>query len=684
MRYRYFASQGATEEGSRDGPAGDAALGALSARLLRNYDLKKAFEQLKWDGLLDANGAPIDGLETLLEETRELKAGLLGAYTLSRVLNPLRSELLELCEEADPRDAGEGDAQEDDAPFRAKVPEFQRWLQTEFPRDLAGRILALLDEAPRTTAVATIRSGYEQLWGKASGFSLVFGAVASGGRPPPAEAVEGLRRAVAAVRAGSDAEFQSFEVTYAGVLPLRGEPRDWLRAVQEKRTAHEALLASLAGELRVCLHEVAESVPDREGLPEALRSVWRALDELVPRQKGKPYPFSGQRALDLDSGLDAVVRLRTLERLEEEIVRARITGSTLSIDLDLLEEALGAKARRGLEALNGLADELRAEGYVEGEEDGTILSAKALRRIGALALAEVFSEVRAALGRTTARRSGPTHALAETTKPYEFGDPLHLDISGTLANALRRTPGGGLPLRIAARDFEVHEVERRSRRSSVLLLDLSSSMDDKLPAAKKVALALQELARRWFRADRFQLVGFYTLARPLEARDLLGVRTVPYLEGHIPRHWSREELAARDRAGAPDFPGDFTNIQEGLRLSRELLAREKNRDRHILLITDGEPTACTVEGTVLLEGECTDAVLAETLREAALCQRRGIEITTFMMGASESARMFAEALRRAGGGRSFLTSPDDLERGVVVDYLTAAGRARGPVPARLL
>ena len=54
------------------------------------------------------------------------------------------------------------------------------------------------------------------------------------------------------------------------------------------------------------------------------------------------------------------------------------------------------------------------------------------------------------------------------------------------------------PLRLAPQDFEVHGSESVSRCSTVLLLDMSGSMErfSRFTAAKKVALALDALIRR--------------------------------------------------------------------------------------------------------------------------------------------------------------------------------------------
>ena len=62
-----------------------------------------------------------------------------------------------------------------------------------------------------------------------------------------------------------------------------------------------------------------------------------------------------------------------------------------------------------------------------------------------------------------------------TSKPYEFGDTLNLDVPATLKNAIERE-GLGVPLDIDYKDLMVHQTEYRSSCATVLMLDISHSM----------------------------------------------------------------------------------------------------------------------------------------------------------------------------------------------------------------
>src|SRR6185436_14860757 len=123
----------------------------------------------------------------------------------------------------------------------------------------------------------------------------------------------------------------------------------------------------------------------------------------------------------------------------------------------------------------------------------------------------------------------------------------NLDLVGTLKKALGRKRG--TPLELHPDDFEIFATNFATSTSTVLLLDMSWSMswEGRFAAAKKVALALETLIRSRFPRDYFSIVGFYTRAVELKLKDL---------------------PEASWNMGDP-----FTNLQDGLRLAGELLAR---------------------------------------------------------------------------------------------------------------
>src|SRR6202043_4038391 len=159
-------------------------------------------------------------------------------------------------------------------------------------------------------------------------------------------------------------------------------------------------------------------------------------------------------------------------------------------------------------------------------------------------------------------------------KPYEFGDTLNLDISQTLFSAIQRE-GLKVPLNLEYEDLHVHQSEYQSSCATVLMLDCSHSMilygEDRFTPAKKVALALAHLIRTQYPGDSLKIVLFHDAAEELPLAKLATTQVGPY----------------------------HTNTAEGLRLSRRLLQAQRKEMKQIIMVTDGKPTACFVEGAAV-------------------------------------------------------------------------------------
>ena len=119
-------------------------------------------------------------------------------------------------------------------------------------------------------------------------------------------------------------------------------------------------------------------------------------------------------------------------------------------------------------------------------------------------------------------------------------------------------------------------------------------------AAKKVAIALDTLIRTQFPRDHLAIVGFAYYARELRPEALA-------------------ELTGTYEYG--------TNLQHGLLLARQILARQHARQREIIVITDGEPTAHFEDGQVEFSYPPTRRTIQETLREVVRCTKDGIRST---------------------------------------------------------
>jgi uncharacterized protein with von Willebrand factor type A (vWA) domain len=305
--------------------------------------------------------------------------------------------------------------------------------------------------------------------------------------------------------------------------------------------------------------------------------------------------------------------------------------------------------------LRDLESTLRREGYLRGGDPQ--LTPRAIRRIGAHALAEVYDALakdRPGAHETDVR--GAALPRPDETRPFEFGDPLDIDVVQTLLGAVRRQalsdPGRPIPLPIRLRvdDFALRERDYSTQTTTVLLLDMSWSMSwaGRFPAAKRVALALDHLVRTRFPRDHFFVVGFSTRARELSPTELPEAT------------W--------------DMGDPFTNLQEGLMIAERLVARHPSASPQILVITDGQPTAYYQGRELHVEwpsgfGGVSPHAVAETMKQVRRVTRQGVTINTFMLDDAPELVGFVERMTQVNRGRAFFTSPERLGSFLMVDYL---------------
>jgi len=236
-------------------------------------------------------------------------------------------------------------------------------------------------------------------------------------------------------------------------------------------------------------------------------------------------------------------------------------------------------------------------------------------------------------------------------KPYEFGDVLNLDVSATLFSAMQRE-GVKLPLDLEYSDLHVHQSEYQSSCATVLMLDCSHSMilygEDRFTPAKKVALALSHLIRTQYPGDSLRCVLFHDTAEELRLSDLARVQVGPY----------------------------YTNTRDGLILAQRLLAQEKKDMKQIIMITDGKPSALTLEdGRVYKNAFGLDPlVISQTLEEVARCKKRGILINTFMLASDYGLVQFVQKVTEMCKGKAYFTTPYTLGNYLLMDYMNRKTR----------
>ncbi len=362
------------------------------------------------------------------------------------------------------------------------------------------------------------------------------------------------------------------------------------------------------------------------------------------------YPFQGSQRMGMGEAGQILGQLRGLERFLRWGQRGM--GDPSEVDLEELRNILGEEAYEHLKYLKSVEKALEDEGYIVRTQHGLKLTPKGMRRIGDKALREIFQVLnKGRWGNHAIGSRGSQGEQLEETKKYEYGDALHVNIGETLLNALEKG-AKGTPLRIGPDDFSVQRMEFSTVSETALLIDVSYSMlmNDALHAGKKVALALHRLIETKYPQDTLHLVAFRSNAKLIKAEDLPSIVSLTYFMEH------------------------GTDIKEALRFARQLLGSHKTTTRQIILITDGEPTAATLDrggrlhsgwGSALLHSR----IVHETLKEVKRCTQAGITINTFMLGADYYRQGFVDQLSRLNTGRVFYTSPDKMGNYIVVDYI---------------
>ncbi len=236
-------------------------------------------------------------------------------------------------------------------------------------------------------------------------------------------------------------------------------------------------------------------------------------------------------------------------------------------------------------------------------------------------------------------------------KPYEFGDTLNLDISQTLFSAIQRE-GVKVPLNLEYSDLHVHQSEYQSSCATVLMLDCSHSMilygEDRFTPAKKVALALAHLIRTQYPGDSLRCVLFHDSAEELRLSELARVQVGPY----------------------------YTNTRDGLILAQRLLNQEKKDMKQIIMITDGKPSALTLEdGRMYRNAFGLDPLaISRTLEEVGRCKKQGILINTFMLASDFGLVNFVQKVTELCRGKAYFTTPYNLGQYLLMDYMNRKTR----------
>src|SRR5712691_11028904 len=388
----------------------------------------------------------------------------------------------------------------------------------------------------------------------------------------------------------------------------------------------------------------------------------------------------------LDTSLDALRRALLQALMDQGLLNA------FQVQEMLADNECKFKGSMLEEMLNKLIERLVEEGYLSLKEEparqpqqprggpGTPEVSEPLPRNVKFEVTEkgldflgykTLRNLLGSLGKSSVGRHDTSHLstgieAAAASKPYEFGDTINLDVNTTLLSAIQRE-GLKVPINLEYKDLHVHQCDYQSSCATVVMLDCSHSMilygEDRFTPAKKVALALAHLIRTQYPGDSLKIVLFHDSAEELPLAKLAVTQVGPY----------------------------HTNTAEGLRLSRRILQAQRKEMKQIVMVTDGKPTACFVEGDFAVASGARHTggtpalpatrriyknsmggdpfVMEATFKEVQACRKAGIMINTFMLASDFYLVEFVKQMTAMTNGKAYFANPANLSQFVLIDFL---------------
>ena len=336
------------------------------------------------------------------------------------------------------------------------------------------------------------------------------------------------------------------------------------------------------------------------------------------------------------------------ENLREQIEQMQMEGQLDKLIEELIERmqqedyiSIDQPNRTRPSSVGGQTGEAQQQAKFE-------ITDKSLDFLGFKSLRNLLGSLgKSSFGRHDTRDLATGIEASGSSRTYEFGDTLNLDITATLSSAIQRE-GLTIPLNIEYSDLQVHQCEYQSSCATVLMLDCSHSMilygEDRFTPAKKVAMALSHLIRTQYPGDSLSLVLFHDSAEEVPLSQLARVKVGPY----------------------------YTNTREGLRLAQRILQRQRKDMKQIVMITDGKPSALTLEdGRVYKNAFGLDPlVVSQTLEEVSKCKRAGVLINTFMLASDYGLVQFVQKVTEMCRGKAYFTTPYTLGQYLLMDYMS--------------
>lgn len=688
----------------------DELMEHLAESLLNERDLWSAMRDMLQRGAQLPSGRRMSGLRDLTERLRQRRQEQLDRYNLSSIMDDIRQRLDQVLEteregiqrrlnQAKPdsplsEPGGSSNPPGPTAqPPNATDPQLQQLLEQmaqkrldqldALPPDVGGRIQQLreydfMDPQARQQFEELLDSLKQQVLQQYfENMKQALGGVTPEQMSQMKDMLKDLNDLLDAHRQGDDSGFQDFMDKWGQFFPDGIQnPEQLAQHLQQQMQAMRSLMESMTPEMRQELQNMVDSLFQDGGLMEEISELMWNLQRYFPDQRGDRFPFAGDEPVSMQEAMRLMRDMQGLDELERDLMEAARRNDASNLDPDQIGRLVGDDARQITQELQDFARMLEEAGFITRRGKDWILTPRAMRKIGEHALEEIFGRIdRGLAGDHSLTRFGWGNERLDETKVYTFGDPFAIDAQGTIMNALRRealqsvSPAEAgiardrahVPVNLNLDDFEIYQSVSINQCSTVIALDMSTSMHRAglFQSARKVALALDSLIRSKFPRDMLRVVAFSSFVLPLESHMLLD------------DYWI-------DPHG--------TDIAEALRQSRAILSKRKGGTKQIILITDGAPRGPASrwrwwgeDYAAARAGQGWDGgygrrwnmrdEMEEVLREVGRCTKDGIVVNTFMLEDEPALTTFVKTMTKINNGRVFFADPDRLGEYLIVDYV---------------
>ncbi|MGN6628947.1 MAG: VWA domain-containing protein [Candidatus Nitrosocosmicus sp.] len=369
-----------------------------------------------------------------------------------------------------------------------------------------------------------------------------------------------------------------------------------------------------------------------------------------------------------------------------------------------------------------IVSRLMERGYLVDSKNW--LKKKGFLRVGQEILSEIIKSLKAdKLGMHEENFKGSGgNVVEETSRRYEFGNDLsNINVNSTIMNIIERkikkqnhksessplmsptSPSFSsieFPLDIDYEDLEIYDTTEEIQVATVYCIDLSSTMKyssmyndlSRIEAAKRALWSLYILNKRFFPLDTIFVLGFGSVASKISTFD------IPFLKTF--------ETNA-------DFL-HYTNYQSAYRLAKKMLKKTAAKNKRIVMITDGHPSACFIDSknekekimkqrpyshfylpdyktlykqysnnnNIKLEikekqivylcyryRQIDQYIGEQTIKEAKNTYKTGISIDTIMVSEDDTLLDFINELAKSVNGKSIYINPKDIDKVLIKDYL---------------